>query len=138
VRFRRHRIPFEISASGCVNYMDECICLTEVVEEFVAQTPALMRLWDETSDIEQLDRDEARARLTRRILGLASMTELFVGARLPHKGDTSVRLDCREGIVGDLDWGESGSGEKGRLANIRFPDDPQLHGSTNVIPPQVP
>src|SRR5207249_12033486 len=58
----------------------------------------------------------------------------FVRTRLPHKGDTSVRLDCREGIVGDLDWGESGSGEKGRLANVRFPDDPQLHGSTNVIP----
>src|SRR5438093_5176980 len=99
---------------------------------------ALMGLWDQSCDIEQLDRDEPSASFTGCVVRLARTTELFVGAILPNEGNAPVRLNCREWIVGDLDWGEGTSSEEGRLANVRFPDDPQLHKGTNVMLPQVP
>ena len=95
-----------------------------------------MRLRDQSCDIEQLDRDEASASLTGCIVRFARMAELVVRASFANEGNAPVRLDCRERIVGDLDWGESSSCEEGRLANVRFPDDPQLHMATNVILPQ--
>src|SRR6266566_9013216 len=134
----RHRVPLEISTSGCVDHVDECTCLTEVVEEFVAETTALMCLWNETSDIQQFDGDETRARLARRVFRVARPTNLSVWARLAHENHASIRLDCRERIVCDLDGCERRRGEECRLADIRFPYDPQLHMGTNVILPQVP
>src|SRR5713226_8490308 len=97
-----------------------------------------MRLWNETGDIEQLDGDETHACFTRRIVWVACAAELFVRARFAYEGDTSVRVDCCEGIVCDLDWGECHCGKERRLANVGFPDDPQLHEPTNVMLPQVP
>ena|SRR2546426_9711995 len=97
-----------------------------------------MGLWDQSCDIEQLDRDEASASFTGGILRLAGTAELFVGASLPNEGHTSVRLDCRERIVCDLDRRESRRGEERGLTNIWFPDNPQLHEATNVMLPQVP
>ena len=50
------------------------------------------------------------------------MAELVVRASFANEGNAPVRLDCRERIVGDLDWGESSSCEEGRLANVREAD----------------
>src|SRR2546425_3509121 len=58
------------------------------------------------------------------------MAELFVRASLPNEGHASVRLDCREGIICNLDRCERRRSEEGGLANVRFPDDPQLHEAT--------
>src|SRR2546426_591631 len=65
---RRDWVPFEISASGRVDHVDECTSLSEIVEELVPQTAALMSLWNETGDIKQLDGDETRASFTRRVV----------------------------------------------------------------------
>src|SRR6266571_482801 len=134
----RHRTAFEVRPAGRVDHVHERTCLAEIVEELVAQTPALVRLRDETRDIEQLDGDETRAILARRILGLASMAKLRVRASLPHEGHASVRLDCCERVVRDLDRRQRGRGEERGLADVRFPYDSQLHVARNVNLPQVP
>src|SRR2546422_11669279 len=97
-----------------------------------------MRFWDETRDIEKLDRDEASASLTRCIVRLAGTAELFVRTSLPNEGHPSVRLNCREWIVCDQDRRERCRGEESGLADVRFPNDPQLHEVTNMMLPQVP
>src|SRR5437867_10610673 len=97
-----------------------------------------MRLWDQTCDIEQLDGDEASASLTGGVVRLARTADLVVRTSFSNESHPSVRLDCREGIVCNLDRRERRRSEEGGLANVRFPDDPQLHGATNVMLPQVP
>src|SRR2546422_11528403 len=97
-----------------------------------------MRLRDQPRDIKQLEGDETSASVTGCIVRLARTAELLVRASLPNEGHASVRLDCREGIVCNLDRRERRRSEEGGLANVRFPDDPQLHGATNVMLPQVP
>jgi len=92
-----------------------------------------MGLRDETGDIEQFDGDEARARLARRVFRVARPADLLVGASLAHESHASIRLDCRERIVRNLHWCERRRGEECGLADVRFPDDPQLHKATNVI-----
>src|SRR3989442_8264210 len=103
VRSGRHRIAFEVRPSGRVNHVDERAGLTKIVEEFVTEATALMRLRDQPGDIEQLDGDEPCALLARRVVRLASMADLPVRAGLSDEGHTTVRFDGREGIVRDLD-----------------------------------
>src|SRR5206468_11379854 len=124
--------------SGRGDHVDERAGLAEIVEEFVAYAAALVRLWDQPSDIEQLDRDEASASLTGCILRLAGMAEVVVRTSLPNEGHASIRLDCCERIVCNLDRRERRRSEESGLADVRFPDDPQLHEVTNVLLPQVP
>jgi len=113
VSSRRDRIPFKVRAARRVDYVNERVSLTKVVEEFVAETSTLMRFWDETGDIEEFDRDETRASFAWGILRLASMAELCVRASLPHEGHASVRFDCRERIVRNLDGRERRRSEEG-------------------------
>src|SRR5256712_10555009 len=95
---RRDWVPFEISASGRVDHVDECTSLSDIVEELVPQTAALMSLWNETGDIKQLDGVEPRASFTRRVVRFASAAQLFVSATLANDCHASVRLDGREAI----------------------------------------
>src|SRR5207245_6349009 len=132
------QIAVEISSAGPVDHLDECICLAEIVEELVAETTALVRLRDETRDIEQLDGDETRAILARRILGLASMAKLRVRASLPHESHASVRLDCCERVVRDLDRDEGSRGEEGRLVHIWLTDEAEFHRVGNGVVLEVP
>jgi len=97
-----------------------------------------VRLWDQPSDIEQLDRDEASASLTGCILRLAGMAELVVRTSLPNEGHASIRLDCREGIVGDLDRNQGSGGEEGRLANIWLANEAEFHRIGNDMVLEVP
>src|SRR2546425_11664725 len=97
-----------------------------------------MRLRDQPRDIKQLEGDETSASVTGCIVRLARTAELLVRASLPNEGHASVRLDCREGIVCDLDRCERRRSEEGGLADVRFPDDSQLHHAENQVRPQVP
>ena len=97
-----------------------------------------MGLWDETRDIEQLDRDEASSPLTGRVLRLTRTAELVVRASFPNERYASIRLDCRERVVCNLDRRQRGRGEERGLADVRFPDDPQLHGVRTEIVLEVP
>ena len=97
-----------------------------------------MRLRDETCDIEKFEGDEARARLTGRVFRVAGTAQFFVRARLSYESDASVRLDRCERIVRDLDRRERRRSEESGLANVRFPDDSQLHGVSTEIALEVP
>src|SRR2546428_9885870 len=97
-----------------------------------------MRLWDETGDIEQLDGDETSASLTGCIVRLARTAELFLRASLANESDASVRLDCREGIVCDLDRHERRRGEEGRLAHIWLTDEAEFHRLRTALALEVP
>src|SRR3989454_10888631 len=116
---RRDWVPFEISASGRVDHVDECTSLSEIVEELVPQTAARMSLWNETGDIKQLDGDETRARFARRVGRFASAAPLFVRANLENEGHASVRLDGREGIVCAVDWRADRRTGAGGVADCR-------------------
>src|SRR5437867_2592984 len=138
VRSGGHRVALEVRPSTGINNVDQRVRLPEVVEELVPQPTPLVCFWNQTGDIEELDGNEPRASLARCVVGLAGTAELDVRASLADIRDSSVRVDRGEGIVRDRDGGECCRSEEGRLADVRFPDDPQLHDAKNEVRPQVP
>src|SRR6266581_947326 len=131
-------VPFEVRPARRVDHMDEGARLSEVVQELVAEAPALVGFGHEPRDVEELDGNQARAVLARRVVRLARSSDFDVRARLAHVRDASIRVDRREGVVCDLHRRQRRRREERRLADVRFPNDPQLHGATIGLPAQVP
>src|SRR5207247_6669120 len=63
--------------------------------------------------------------------------DLEVEAAHPDERDPAVRFDRREWVVRDLRGGERRGGEEGGFADVRLPDDPELHGASNGARAQV-
>jgi len=118
--------------------VDGRVRLGQVVKELVAQAAALVRLRDEPRDIEQFHGDEPRSSPARGVVRLAVNPELRVRTRLSHVGHTAVRFDRGERIIRDLNRNERRRGKEGRLPDVRFPDDPQLHAVSTGLGLEVP
>src|SRR5207247_9974409 len=102
-----------------------------VVEELVAQSAALMCVRDKAGDVEEFHRDEPCSPVAGSVLRLTGVPELKVRATLADIGNSAVCVDRGEGLVCTLDWRERRRSNESRLAHVRFPDDPRLHGATN-------
>jgi len=128
-----NRVPFEVCPPAGIDHMNESICLPEIVEELVAQAPALVRVRDEPGDIKHLDRHEPGAVLAQRVVGVALRFEVDMRALASDIADTSVRLYRRERIGRDLRGRESQSREESGFPDIGLSD----YSDKRVAPPKA-
>ena len=72
--------------------------MSEIVQKFVAQTPALMCAWDESGYVEKLDGHRAAAVNTRSVVGFAFIlhTEALACACYLEVSDGSLGIDGGE------------------------------------------
>jgi len=120
-----------VGTARSVEDVQNRIRVGEFVQELVAQPPALVGTGDESGDIEQFDRDVARAVETAVVA--APLVEIETGTLRADGGDPAVGVDGRKGVVGHVDVGQRGGRVEGRLARVRFPRERKREHTTAFV-----
>ena len=83
--------------------MDQSIRMAQVIQKLVTQAASLVRSWNETSDIQKLDRNRTSSFATTPIVRSAPITDIepFAGTFYLQVTNGSLRVDCREPLKGN-------------------------------------
>ena len=127
MRTCRRRLSLGIGCTRSVNDVNQSIGLTEIVEELVPETPTGRGARHKTRAVDQLYRNEPLAIDTPRVPRLVLNPQFSTDARSPEIGDSTIRLDSRERVIGYSDDRQSRSTEEGTLASVRLTYYPDLH-----------
>jgi hypothetical protein len=106
-------VPLEIRSTACIDDMDQCTGLPEVIEELVAETLSCVSVWHEPSNIKQFYGNKSGTIIAWSVARVTRSIQLHMGAFSFDIGHSFVGFDCGERITGDFCRGQGSCREEG-------------------------